>query len=109
MKKLLLVPALSLAMIFPASAMKVPPAPVVPSTGGSVPWIIPCIGGGAAGLILAALVVGRTQNRELTQQEALGTAFTCGLGAFWVMAHRPAVAAPAPAPARAPARVRAKY
>jgi hypothetical protein len=106
MKKLLVVSAVTLAMIsqaiVPASAVPYYPPPpphkmVVPGApGGSTPWVPICIFGGAAGLILAAIVVGRTQNRELTQAEALGTAFTCGLGALFVGYRQPVVAAPAP-------------
>jgi hypothetical protein len=104
MKRLLIASALTLAMVSQGLAVPYPPypppKPMVPpgSTNGTTPWVPSCIMGGAAGLILAAIVVGRTQNRELTQAEALGTAFTCGLGAFLVGYQRP-VAAPA-APVR---------
>jgi len=106
-RKLLVVSALTVGMlaqaVTPASAIYYPyPPPKVvtpPSNGSTTPWVPICIMGGAAGLILAAIVVGRTQNRELTQAEALGTAFTCGIGAFFV-GYRAPVAAPAPAPVR---------
>lgn len=73
----------------------VPPAPKVVHGGGSqsVPFFVPCIIGGAAGIILAAIVVGRTQNRELTQSEAMLTGFTCGIGGLWVMNSSRPVAA----------------
>ena len=105
-RKLLVVSALTVGMlaqaVTPASAWYYPYPPKVvtpPANGGTTPWVPICIMGGAAGLILAAIVVGRTQNRELTQAEALGTAFTCGIGAFFV-GYRAPVAAPAPAPVR---------
>jgi hypothetical protein len=104
MKRLLLASVLTLGMVTQSLATGwypppyPPPKEVVPpgSTGNGVPWVIPCIIGGAAGIILAAVVVGRTQNRELTQGEAMLAGFTCGVGALFVGYAPP----PAPAPVR---------
>jgi hypothetical protein len=55
--------------------------------GGSSagPYVIGCIAGSAVGLIVSALVKGRTTNSELTIPEAQLIGFTCGLGAFPVI------------------------
>lgn len=58
-----------------------------PDTSQSVPWIVPCIIAGAGGIVLLAIYVGQTQNRELTQAEAMGTGLTCGLGGLWFAAQ----------------------
>lgn len=64
-----------------------PPATNTHNGGGSSagPYVIGCIGGSALGLIMAALVKGRTTNSELTIAEAQAIAFSCGLLAFPVI------------------------
>jgi hypothetical protein len=99
MKRLCVALALTLGLVSSAAAYPhyyppKPPKVVPPSNGQSVPWVVPCIIGGAAGIILAAVVVGRTQNRELTQGEAMFAGLTCGVGAFFVGWQQPAPPAP---------------
>lgn len=62
-------------------------------------FIVGCIGGSALGAIFSALRVGRLENRELTQQEALLAMSFCGLGSF-ALATRPVVVAPRPVVSR---------
>jgi hypothetical protein len=50
------------------------------------PWVVGCVGLSAFALIASAAHIGRTQNRELTNEEAAQIAFTCGLGALYVNA-----------------------
>jgi hypothetical protein len=62
-----------------------------PGTTGKL--IVGCVMGSALGAIGTALRVSRTENRELTQQEAWTALSFCGLGSFLV-ASRPVAAQP---------------
>jgi hypothetical protein len=75
----------------PAPPPKVHKSPPGSSTTGKI--IVGCIMGSALGAIGSALRVSRTENRELTQEEAWTALSFCGLGAF-ALAARPVQAKP---------------
>jgi hypothetical protein len=84
--------AASAAVASPAYALKVPPIIKHPpkhhhhnGIGGKL--IVGCIFGSALGTIGTALRVSRTENRELTQGEALTAMSFCGLGSFVAARH----------------------
>jgi hypothetical protein len=76
-----------------------PPAPPPkvhksqPGSSSTGKIIVGCIMGSALGAIGSALRVSRTENRELTQEEAWTALSFCGLGAF-ALAVRPVQAKP---------------
>jgi hypothetical protein len=85
--------AASAAVASPAYALKVHP-PIIKhppkhhhhnGIGGKL--IVGCIFGSALGTIGTALRVSRTENRELTQGEALTAMSFCGLGSFVAARH----------------------
>jgi hypothetical protein len=84
--------AASAAVASPAYALKVHPIIKHPpkhhhhnGIGGKL--IVGCIFGSALGTIGTALRVSRTENRELTQGEALTAMSFCGLGSFVAARH----------------------
>jgi hypothetical protein len=80
----------------------VPHKSKVSGNGSSVgKYVVGCIFGSALATIGTALRVSRTENRQLTQDEAATAMSFCGLGAFALYTR--------PAPAAAPTRVVARY
>jgi hypothetical protein len=77
--------------VYPAPPPKVHKSPPGSSSTGKL--IVGCIMGSALGAIGSALRVSRTENRELTQEEAWTALSFCGLGAF-ALAVRPVQAKP---------------
>jgi hypothetical protein len=75
----------------PAPPPKVHKSPPGSSTTGK--FVVGCIMGSALGAIGSALRVSRTENRELTQEEAWTALSFCGLGAF-ALVTRPVQAKP---------------
>ena len=85
-------PAYSTGVYPPHPAPK-PPKVHTNGHGHGGQLIVGCIMGSALGAIGSALRVSRTENRELTQEEAWTALSFCGLGAF-ALAVRPVQAKP---------------
>jgi hypothetical protein len=77
--------------VYPAPPPKVHKSPPGSSSTGKI--VVGCIMGSALGAIGSALRVGRTENRELTREEAWTALSFCGLGAF-ALVTRPVQAQP---------------